>query len=196
MLKRARHSEILFTSQNSWWTLPGTLVLAFLFLLLVTARPQRLSAVSGLALFGLLCFALGCGGGGTVIGGGGGGGTGATPTSITFTTSNAKVDQNTVFTMTAQITAQHPLTGMVTLFDYGTQIATFGIEGSQSIMGEPGSFYGLGVHQFTAHYTGDPDNAPSASSALTQTITGTTGVSIVGNTGGDFHSLQATLTLQ
>jgi hypothetical protein len=86
---------------------------------------------------------------------------------------------------------------MVSLYDYGTQfIGTFPVNGTQAIIGEPGNFYGLGIHQITAQYTGDPENSSSTSSALSQVITGTTSVTILGSTGSDFHSLQATLTLQ
>ncbi|MGC1482221.1 MAG: Ig-like domain-containing protein, partial [Candidatus Acidiferrum sp.] len=200
MTRPLRHTETILVTRGDWWSLSATMGLAAVFLLLFTDRRRRYCAATGLGMLCLLCLALGCGGGAAVGGGaigGGGGAGGATPTSITLTTSNSKVDQNTVIMLTAQITAQHPLTGMVSLYDYGTQfLGTFSLNGTQAIIGEPGNFYGLGVHQITAQYTGDPLNLASTSSALPQVITGTTSVTILGNTGSDFHSLQATLTLQ
>jgi hypothetical protein len=179
---------------GNWWSLSVVTGLAALFLLGLPGRRERHRPVLGLGLVCLFCLTLGCGGG---SGGPGGGGGGPTQTSIVLATANAKVDQNSVVTITAQITAQHPLTGMVSVYDYNNQfIGTFGLNGNVATIGEPGSFFGIGVHQITAKYSGDTNNLPSTSNSLTQVITGTTSVSIQGNTGGDFHYLQVTIGLQ
>ena len=86
---------------------------------------------------------------------------------------------------------------MVGLYDYGTQIATLGINGNQIVFSEPGNFCGLRIHQITAKYLGDTQKLASpASSLFTQTVTGTTVLTIQGNTGGDVHYLNATVGLQ
>jgi subtilase family serine protease len=195
---QARHATFFVVPSGDWRLLGFATGLAVLFLLVLPGRRKRYPMAVGAGLACLLCFVIGCGGGSAATGtGGGGGGGGPVPTSITLTTSNAKVDQNSAVTLTAQITAQHPLSGMVSLYDYGNQfLGTFPINGSQAVVGELGNFYGIGIHQITAKYSGDAQNLPSTSNVLTQVITGTIQAEVQGKTGGDIHYLQVTLGVQ
>jgi Bacterial Ig-like domain (group 3) len=110
---------------------------------------------------------------------------------------NAKVDQSSTVTITAVVTASHPLTaGNLQFFDYNNFIGTFPLNGNQAVLGEPGNFLGLGIHQITAKYAGDVNNLASTSNMLTQFVIGTTTANVQGNTGVDVHSLQATVGVQ
>src|SRR5262249_59477187 len=100
------------------------------------------------------------------------------------------------FPSPATVTANKPLTGGVIFYDFGNEIVTMGLSGGQAQIGW-GYLTALGVHQITASYSGDSANQPSSTAApLTQVITGTTNVTMVGATGGDLHYLPVTIGVQ
>ena len=111
-------------------------------------------------------------------------------------TSNGKVAQSGSYTITATITGSAKVTGSVNFYDYGNLIVgpVFVVNG-QAGMGSS-NLTAIGVHQITAEYGGDANNKASSSSAVTQTITGTSTVSIQGTTGPDGHSIPATIGIQ
>jgi hypothetical protein len=164
-------------------------------------RRRRLRVALGMGVVGLLCFALGCGGGGGSTGGGGGGGGGGTTphaTSVTLTTSNAKVPQNGQLALIATVTGGQNLAGNVTFYDYGSPLAGGFPVTSVNNQVQIGTDYLslIGVHQITAKYSGDPNNLASSSPSVNQAITGTTSLIVDGATGSDAHSIQVTISLQ
>jgi hypothetical protein len=190
-------------NSNGW---PGNCAafLAIMFLLVLPGRQRKLRQAFGLGVATLFLLLWGCGGGGGGssggggTGGGGGGGTTPQATSITLTTTNAKVGQSVQFQITATITSTSgkPLTGTVNFYNFGAPV-NGGIPptNGQASTGS-GWLNNPGLYQITAQYTGDANNLASTSAPLTQVITGTMPVTIQGSTGGDFHFLQATLGLQ
>ena len=196
---QARHAGFFGIERGDWWLLSLATGLGLPFLLGLHGRRRRFRAALGLGMVSLLFFALGCGGGsGGTGGGGGGGGGGGTPqsTSITLTTSNAKVAQNTQFLITATVTSSKPLTGTVTFYNFGSPIVSgIPLTNGQAQTGS-GYINNPGLYQITAAYSGDANNLPSTSAALTQVITGTFPVTLQGSTGGDVHYLQLTLGVQ
>jgi hypothetical protein len=197
-----RHGGTIAVTRGDWWSLGLMSGFAALLLLGLPGRKRRYRFALGLSSVCGLCFAIGCGGGGTSVGGAGGGGGGGnispTPTSITLTTSSAKVDQNTPFILTATVNGQHSLTGTVSIYDYGTgKLGPLSLTNGQvHTTVEAGGIFGVGIHQLTAVYNGDPENSPSTSSSVSQAITGTFNIQIQGYTGADGHFLNATIGLQ
>jgi hypothetical protein len=194
-----RHSALIVLSRGNWWRL--SLVTGFLAVLVAVwpSRQRRYRAASLWSAISLAALALGCGGGAGSSGGGGGGGASQpTPTTITLTTTSAKAGMNDQFTITATVTSNSPLTGTISFYDYGNQIFAGEIPPSNGQVQATnfGYVYGLGVHQFTARYSGDPKNLASRTSILTQTITGTTSVGLQGNTAGDYHYVNVTIGVQ
>lgn len=212
---QARQAGLLGIDDTGWWLLSlRTAVTAFFFLGFLR-RSGRNRIALGLTVFCLILFAPGCGGGGTVIsgaigsgatGGNGGSGSGSgaggsapQATTITLTTSSAKVTQFTPLPITATVTSTSgkPITGSVTFYNFGT---AFGSgyspfpNGQYSFQGNVGQ---LGIFQVTASYSGDMNNLPSSTStALIQVVTGTIPAAITANTGGDYHSVPLTIGLQ
>jgi len=195
VIRNVRHAGFFIAPGSTWRSLSVVTGLAALFLIGFSSWQKRYRAALGLVVMCLVCIAIGCGGGST---GGGPPPPPAGPTTTTLTTSNAKVDQNSQFTITATVTGSNPLTGTVTFYDNGNQIFSPNIPltNGQVQATNFGYVYGLGVHQFMAKYSGDTSDLPSTSSVLTQVVTGTTTVNIQGNTGGDVHYLQATIGVQ
>jgi hypothetical protein len=158
---------------TTWWTLTTGSGLSSILLVLFPALLGRkqLRAALGLALLCVLSFTLGCGGGG----GGGGGGTTqvATRTTLTVTTAKqASTSNNFAFTVAVTSSGAAP-TGQVQLFDGSTAL---GLPVSMS-SGAAAINTGLptiGTHAVSAHYLGDTATLPSASGALSLTVTGTT----------------------
>ena len=158
---------------TAWWTLTTGSGLSSILLVLFPALLGRkqLRAALGLALLCVLSFTLGCGGGS----GGGGGGTTqvATRTTLTVTTAKqASTSNNFAFTVAVTSSGAAP-TGQVQLFDGSTAL---GLPVSMS-SGAAAINTGLptiGTHAVSAHYLGDTATLPSASGALSLTVTGTT----------------------
>jgi hypothetical protein len=202
--KTQKHFVFFGLSRNDWWRLSGIAAAAALLLMLFPLKRSRVRLIWGFGAACLLCFAIGCGGGGGVSTGGGGGG-GAIgggntappgPSTITLSASNAKVPQNTVFTITATVTGASPLTGTVQFSDNGLAIAAALPLVNGQVQVPAGYVNGIGLHQITAIYSGDTKNLSSNSTPLGQAITGTISIPIVANTGGDMKSIQATVGVQ
>jgi len=120
----------------------------------------------------------------------------ASAPACSMTPSTAKVAQNTQFLITATVTSSKPLTGTVTFYNFGSPIVSgIPLTNGQAQTGS-GYINNPGLYQITAAYSGDANNLPSTSAALTQVITGTFPVTLQGSTGGDVHYLQLTLGVQ
>jgi len=197
------HQVGLLRSQaSSYWTISLASGLASCFLFLSPWRRKGKRVVCSMGLVCLLTFALGCGGGSSASPSSGGSGAGAggavspVATSITLSTSSAKVPQNQAFLITATVTSSKALTGSVTFYNFGVPIVSgIPISNGQAQTGA-GYINNPGLYQITATYSGDVNNQPSTSSALTQVITGTMQGTLLGKTGGDIHSLQVNFGVQ
>jgi hypothetical protein len=197
-----RRASFFAIPRNSWWLQslgsPLCAVFVILFLLRVPGSTRRYRPVLGFCVIYLVSYLLGCGGAGTsstpVAGGGGQSAPG--PTSITLTTSNAKVAAGAPLIITATITSTRTLTGTVTFYNFGTAIAGgFPPVNGQAQTGQ-GYINNPGIYQITASYSGDSSNLASTSAPLIQVLTGTLPVTVVGATGADTHSVQAIVGLQ
>jgi len=190
---QAPKATFLGFGRSDWWMMSSALALGALLVLFLRQKREHFRWAFGLGAMCLLCLALGCGGGGARAGGVGGGGvTPPGPTTITLTTSNAKVAQGTPFTITATITASNALSGTVTFYDFGTSVNGVPVVNGQAQTGA-GYINIIGIHQITATYSGDAHNLTSTSSVLTQVLTGTIAIPIQGSTGGNAHYIQATV---
>jgi len=188
---QARKASIFPSGEGGRWNLSLAVGLLVLLLRGSPRRRRKFRAALGLSFVGLLYFALGCGGGG------GGGGPSPQPTSVSLTTSNAKVSAGQPLTITATVTGGATFKGGMTFYDYGVAVTpALPVSAAQPQVQIGSSDLILGVHQLTAKYSGDTNNQPSTSAALSQTITGTFVTSITGATGSDTHAMQVTLGLQ
>jgi hypothetical protein len=177
--------------------------LAAVFLLIGSSRAKHSRLAFGAVALCLLSLGLGCGGEGGV---GGGGGEGVTPptgggssppghTTITLTTSNAKVPAGSPFLVTATVIGGKPLTDTVTFYNFGTAVSGAPIANGQAQTGH-GYINNPGIYQITASYSGDSQNQASSSAPLIQVLTGTFPVTIQGATGGDLHFVQRSVGVQ
>jgi subtilase family serine protease len=185
---------------SSWWALSATAGAACCFLLVFPGSRKRYYLAAALGSVCLLAFAVGCGGGGASgqpIGGGTpSGGSSPVQTSISLSTSNAKVPYPQSFLITATITSTKPTTGTVTFYNYGKTVEIAQVFNGQAQTGT-GYINDVGLYQITASYSGDGQNLPSqTSSTLTQVVTGSWNGTFQANTGGDVHSLQVLFGLQ
>jgi Bacterial Ig-like domain (group 3) len=185
---------------SSWWALSATAGAACCFLLVFPGSRKRYYLAAALGSVCLLAFAVGCGGGGASgqpIGGGTpSGGSSPVQTSISLSTSNAKVPFPQSFLITATITSTKPTTGTVTFYNYGKTVEIAPVFNGQAQTGT-GYINDVGLYQITASYSGDGQNLPSqTSSSLTQVVTGSWSGTFQANTGGDVHSLQVLFGLQ
>jgi hypothetical protein len=196
---QVRLESLIGTGRSVYWPLSAATGLAALFLIAIPRRPRKYRAALGLITFCFVLFVLGCGGGSPPSGGGGGsGGSGPQPTTITLSTSSAKIARNTPLPITATVSSGsgNVITGSVTFYNFG---AAFGsgysiVNGQYTFQGNVGE---LGIYQVTASYSGDSNHLPSTTpSPLIQTVTGSVPVTITGNTGVVSHSLPATIGLQ
>ncbi len=191
-----RHSLVFTSGKHDPWPFGLSIVLAAVFLFgLGTSRIRRRTIlVAGLAV--LLACTTSCGGGSS----------GAPPppppqpqaTTITLSTTNAKVGQNQPFTITATVTSNssQPLTGTITFFNFGTAIAGGAILNGQAQTGQ-GYINNPGLYSIKASYSGDANNlASTTATPLTQVITGAFPANLQANTGADIHVLQVMLGVQ
>jgi hypothetical protein len=187
--------------RGDWWGFSLGAGLSALLLLKASGKQKRPRLTFSALALCLLCLALGCGGGGggggvVITPPGGGGSSPPVPTTITLTTSGAKVAAGAPLLITATVTSAKPLTGTVTFYNFGTAFAgAFPIANGQAQTGQ-GYLNNPGVYQVTATYSGDAANLASTSAPLIQVLTGTFPVTIQGHTGGDVHYLQATVGVQ
>jgi Pro-kumamolisin, activation domain/Bacterial Ig-like domain (group 3) len=202
--KPIRHSGFFAVERHDWWLLSLFAAVSVMFVVGLPGRRRRARAALGLGFISVLCLALGCGGGGSTSGGSGtgsgGGTTGGQPqqTSITLTTSLAKLPASSISpTITATVTASKPLTGTVNFYNFGTLVAPdVPLGGNQASLAHASMFGNVGLYQITATYNGDPNNLSSTSVPLTEVVTGTFEVNIDANTGEDLHIAQAFIGLQ
>jgi hypothetical protein len=119
-------------------------------------------------------------------------------TSVTLTTSNAKVSQTGQLALTATVTGGQNLTGSVSFYDYGNPLASGFSVTSANPQVQIGTDYlsFIGDHQITAKYSGDPNNLASTSPPVSQVITGTSSLYVQGATGSDTHAIPVTISLQ
>jgi Bacterial Ig-like domain (group 3) len=194
-LKSNGHRAVLFARPKQNARPLGLLIaLGAMVLLAFRASRTRTRALVAAALAGALAFLTSCGGGSTQ----------PPPqqqpqaTTITLSTSNAKVAVNQPFTITATITSQssQPITGIVTFYNFGKIINETGVSNGQAQTGQ-GYINNVGLYQITATYSGDANNqASTTTTPLTQVLTGTVGAYVQGNTGTDSHSMQVIFGLQ
>jgi hypothetical protein len=123
------------------------------------------------------------------------------PTSISLTTSNAKVPSGGSFTLTATVTSTKTLTGTVNIFQ-GHPPQGSGIAPPIPVVNGTASFAvtniaGPGTFEFWAQFTGDANNLPSQTTAsVEEAVTGTTVALYAGQTGGLSHQGRLTINLQ
>jgi hypothetical protein len=143
----------------------------------------------------------GCGGGTSGGGGGGGGGGGAVPTSITLSTPNVKVPFDPVsgvlISLSASVTSSKTAGGTVTFQVDGS--SGFSVN-SAVVAGVAQAQIGglaVGVHTFTAQYSGDANTLGSQTNgSLNIAVTGSTGLTLQGSTGGLAHLTAVSFNLQ
>jgi subtilase family serine protease len=195
---QVRRAGIIGMARTGGWSLAGASALALAFLLGMPNRRRRYRA----ALFAsVLCLAgvvLGCGGGGGGSGGGGGGGGGGpAPSSISISSSNTKVPAGAPFTLTGKVTSTKPVTGTVTFFQNGNQIASpvAVVDGVATLV--PQTFDEIGTFTFTASYSGDTNNLPSqTSTGVVEAFTGTVPVLVQAQTRTVVHTISVNINLQ
>ncbi|MGC2466204.1 MAG: Ig-like domain repeat protein [Candidatus Acidiferrum sp.] len=184
------------------WLLPLVPIFALLLFLLLPAPSRRKRLASAAALACGLCFFLGffgCGGGSASIGGGGGGG--PVPASVTLTASSVKVPFSSTsggdVNLTANVTASKTPGGAVTFIVDGNS----GYIASVPVVGGVAQFQltglSVGVHTIAAQYSGDANTLSSQTKgSLNVAVTGQTGVSVQGTTGGLIHTVTVNFNLQ
>jgi hypothetical protein len=183
------------------WLLPLVTILALILFLLLPVRSRRNRLATAAALACGLCFFLGffgCGGGSASVGGGGGG---PVPASVTLTAASVKVPFNptsgAVVNLTANVTASKTPGGMVTFVVDGNS----GFTAPVPVVGGIAQFQltglSVGVHAISAQYSGDTNTLGSQTQgSLNVAVTGQTGVSVRGTTGGLTHTVAVNFNLQ
>jgi hypothetical protein len=191
-----RHALVFTSGKQDPWPFGLSIVLAAVFLFgLGTSRIRRRTILAASLAAVLACT--------TSCGGGSAGGSGAPPpqpqaTTITLSTTNAKVGQNQPFIITATVSSSsgQPLTGTITFFNFGAAISGGAIFNGQAQTGQ-GYINNPGLYSITASYSGDANHLASTTTApLTQVITGAFPASLQANTGADIHVLQVMLGVQ
>jgi len=195
-----RRASFIGFPRGDWLGLSLGAGICAVFLLIGSSRAKHSRLAFGAVALCLLSLGLGCGGGGGGGGGGvtpptGGGSSPPGPTTITLTTSNAKVAAGSPFLVTATVIGGKPLTGTVTFYNFGTAVSSAPIANGQAQTGQ-GYINNPGIYQITASYSGDSQNQASSSAPLIQVLTGTFPVTIQGATGGDLHFVQGSVGVQ
>jgi hypothetical protein len=170
---------------------------ALLFLMLVANIDRLRRFAFTLNVLVIFVAALGCGGGGGSGGNqtGGVSGGGTLPTSVTVTTSNAKLASGLAPTFTATVKSSNPVTGTVTFF-FGNNPFTGPITLTNGQAQFSGATFLPGVYQITAQYSGDATHSPSTSPPLAQVLTGTIFQQFIAQTGGLTRSIPTNVTIQ
>jgi len=193
---QGRRAIVFLAPRPSWWWLSFATGLCALFFSRMQGKVKRYRLAFGFCALCLVSFLLGCGGGGGTSTPPGGSGQPPGPTTITLTTSNARVAAGAPFLITATVTSNKPLTGTVSFYNFGNPIAGgFPPVNGQAQTGQ-GYINNPGIYQITASYSGDSNNLASTSAPLMQILTGTFPVTIQGATGGDVHTIQANVGVQ
>jgi subtilase family serine protease len=179
---------------------PAVMVTAFVSLALLLS-PSRRELFRPALAFAAACFVvvmLGCGGGAgssfTGNAGSGGGTAGPFTTTTTVSTSAAKIAQGTSVTFTAKVTSQGNPSGFVDFYLNGSWYGQGNLMNGAATLTT--SIASPGVYGLTAAYNGDSSHSGSASSAVNQTVNGSTVMQVNGQTSTLFHSSNVTVTLQ
>jgi hypothetical protein len=173
----------------------GLCALAALLCWCVLRRQMKRRVVALLSVASMLCLAIGCGGGSsTTTGGGGGGNPGPTATTLTVSTSAAKVDNATPVTFTANVTGQGTPTGGVTFFlngsYYGDGTLAQGVASFTTTVTFPG------IYTLTATYQGDSSHLGSNAPGVPESVTGSTLLQVNAQTGPLAHGANVIVTLE
>ena len=116
------------------------------------------------------------------------------PTTTTLTSSANPSALNSSVTFTSKVSTQGTtLTGTVQLLDGSTVIGTATLNASGTATFTISSL-ALGSHSLTASYLGDTNNAPSVSTALTQTVKNGTSVALQSNPNPSGPTVSVTFT--
>jgi len=165
------------------WKITGGISLAAVLWVFLPRR-RRVNLLAVLAAAALTTFS-GCGG------------SSATPkaTLIALTSSNIKAASGTslTFTATLQALASNPA-GTVTFYDGTTAIAS-NVPVAQGTATFQSSSLTVGGHVLKAVYSGDANDEPSNSTAITQVVTGTTTLQITASSGTLTHVISIPVTL-
>jgi len=194
-------APLMYSPPRLKWLPVGAIVGSLILLLISASRRRNRSVIlwgSACALTAVLGF-YGCGGG--TSGGGGGGGGGPVPTSITLSTPNVKVPFNpvsgVVINLSANVTSSKTAGGTVTFQVDGS--GGFSVS-SPVVAGVAQAQVGglaVGVHTFAAQYSGDANTLRSQTNgSLNIAVTGSTGLTLQGSTGGLAHLTAITFNLQ
>lgn len=197
----------LIVGRRRWLSLSLSGALFVLYFLGFPGRRRKYRAAFLASALSVVSVVLGCGGGGGGGGNGGGGG-GPVPTSIVITTSNGKVPASGgSFTVTAKVTSSKPITGTVQFM--GAQLTFPYPNGVQVVNGTasytlnlgqgpfPANWPPVGTYNIAAQYSGDANNQPSqTATGINEVFTGTTLVTIQGQTGSLSHQTNVAVTLQ
>jgi hypothetical protein len=172
-------------------------ILVFLGLLAITllvwpVRWPNRRMRSAIFVFGVICFAIGCGA--SSSGSGGGGIIEPQPTTITVNTSAAKVPYSTPLSFTATVSGSNNPTGDVLFYLNGSFVNSAALIGNTATISGVTPF--LGVYSLTAQYTGDLKNDPSTSAGVNVGVTGTSSIGVQGVTSTIDHMSEVTYTIQ
>ncbi|HEV2520908.1 MAG TPA: Ig-like domain repeat protein [Candidatus Acidoferrales bacterium] len=170
-------------------------LMALLFLIWpAQSLGRRMKA--GFILIWALCLALGCGTGSSS---GSGGGPpppppSPQPTTTTVTTGAAKVAIYSPVTFTATVTGSNKPTGTVDFYLNGNWAGEATLVGNSAVLST--HIAGPGIYTLTAQYIGDSLNNPSISAGVNQAATGSTVMSVEGQTSTITHYGAVIITLQ
>jgi hypothetical protein len=172
----------------------GSLIVGFVLLLLLLWPGRSLGRrwKVGLATACVFCFIVGCGGSSSA----GGGPPNPLPTTTTVSSSASKVASQASVTFTATITgsASSAPTGNVIFLLNG------GFAGLAALVGNSATLMtqisAPGIYALSAQYSGDALNQSSTSIAQNVLVTGSTVVTIQGQTSNLTHFANVTVTLQ
>lgn len=192
-----RKSGFFTTTRLSWWSLSVVGLVVALYLCKVRRTMRSLRAALLLLLMSVFGFAIGCGGGGGGGGGGGvgGGGGGPYPTTTTVTgpTTN-KFAAGVPVTVSAKVSSTGTPTGNVDFYFSGTWVGTTPVLGGTATLNT--SVPSPGIYALSATYNGDLQTLRSTSSNLTEYVTGSSTVTITGQTASLIHQANVTVILQ
>lgn len=173
------------------WIIALTYALTILPIWVVAGQRRQLWA-SRMGLLGFLCLVLGCGTGssGSIAGP-----TPLTATSVTLTTSAAKVAAGANLMFTASVKSASPTNGLITLLDSGNPIATLPAVSGTAQFGF--NSLGVGTHTISAQYEGDFKNQGSTTlGSISQVITGSLPVYLFANSTQVGRTAQIMVTIQ
>jgi hypothetical protein len=166
-----RKAGVASVERWNCWSLGIVSGFLSIYLLGVPNRRRRFRAAFFAGVIGIISFTLGGGG--------------LAATSISITTTTAKIPFGGSTTLTATVTSRNPLTGTVTFYQNGTAFTSgVPVVAGQVSLNMPN--FGLPmIVNFTASYGGDAQNSASqTATGVTEVYQGSLPVLIQGQTGG------------